>query len=331
MGMGLYRRIRNEGCRITDDLVYKGYRSLLLENEQLLIHLLLDKGSEPARWLHKPTDTDLIWYSHHGLQHAHPLFADYQTTYIGGWQEMLPEVSYTHEYRGALLHRGECAVTPWDYEIEQDEREVVRVKLINRSRSLPVRIEKTYMLTENSSLVRIEETLYNEAPTVAIEVNWGHHLAYGAPFLTRELQIEIDPAARIVHPASGENWSWPHLPGNDGLIDLSRMPSPGTERNLLYIDTPDGKYRMINPERRVALEVRWDRQVWPYLWYWQNFMADKEAPFYGCDYNIGLEMFNVPPKLTVREAVERKLALVIPPGGTISSWLEFEISTETTP
>jgi hypothetical protein len=50
-----------------------------------------------------------------------------------------------------------------------------------------------------------------------------------------------------------------------------------------------------------------------------------QYPFFGSDYNIGLEMFNVPPKLTLSEAVERGLALAVPPLGSITSWLEFEV------
>lgn len=325
MGVNKYRRVRNEGCRITDDLLYKGYRSVLLENEQLLVHLLLDKGSEPVRWLHKPTDTDFIWFSEKGLHHAHPLYADYQTSYIGGWQEMFPEVSYTHEYRGATLHRGECAVTPWDLHILEDDPDQIRVKLVNRSRTLPVRIEKTLIMKSGSATVRIEETVYNEAPVTAIEANWGHHLAYGSPFLTEHSTVCVDNSAKIVHPASGESWKWPNMQYNGEIVDLSKMPAPGTHRDLLYIDTPDGKYQLSNPQKQVALEVRWNREVWPYLWYWQNFMADQQFPFYGCDYNIGLEMFNIPPKLTVKEAVEQNMALIIAPQGSISSWLEFEV------
>ncbi|WP_282942840.1 hypothetical protein [Paenibacillus sp. RC67] len=50
----MYRPLRNSGCRIVDDIVCKGSRSLLLENEKLLIHLLLDRGGEPIRWLVVP-------------------------------------------------------------------------------------------------------------------------------------------------------------------------------------------------------------------------------------------------------------------------------------
>ncbi|GAA3399874.1 hypothetical protein ACFFNY_17735 [Paenibacillus hodogayensis] len=320
----MYRPLRHSGCRIWDDLTFKGYRSLVLENEKLLIHLLLDKGSEPIRWLHKPTDTDFIWIWHNGLGVPHSLYDDYQVSYIGGWQEMFPEVSYTSEYRGGAVHRGEAAITPWDYRIIRDDPEEIRVLLINQIRSLPFRIEKLFILTSGSETVRIEETVRNLSPSTALEANWGHHLAYGPPFLGEDSYISFTEGAKICHPVTGESWDWPVMRKGGTETDLSVMPADGTERDLLYIATTDCKYRLTSPARDVSLEVRWDGSVWPYLWYWQNFRAEMNAPFFGCDYNIGLEMFNVPPKLTLGEAAERGLALVVPPNGTVSSWLEFE-------
>lgn len=320
----LYRPLRNSGCRIWDDMTFKGYRSLILENEKLLIQLLLDKGSEPIRWLHKPTDTDLIWISHNGLGAPNPMYADYQTSYIGGWQEMFPEVSYTSEYRGGTVHRGESAITPWDYRIVQDDPGEIRVLLINQIRSMPFRIEKLIILRAGSETVRIEETVRNLSPAAPLEANWGHHLAYGPPFLGEDSFISFSEGARICHPVSGESWNWPVMRHSGVDTDLSVMPAAGTERDLLYVATSDYKYRLTSPSRYVSLEVRWDGEVWPYLWYWQNFRADCNAPFFGCDYNIGLEMFNVPPKLTLPEAAERGMALSVPPLGSVTSWLEFE-------
>ncbi|NHN34216.1 DUF4432 family protein [Paenibacillus agricola] len=320
----LYRPLRNEGCRIIDDLSFKGYRSLLLENEKLLIHLLLDKGAEPIRWLHKPSDTDFIWISAQGLFRPHGLSTDYQSNYAGGWQEMLPEVSYTSQYRGATLERGESAVTPWDYRIMKDEPDEIQVLLTNRLRSMPFLIEKKLTLTSGSGTVKIEETLTNLSPTTSLEANWGHHLAYGRPFLTEKSVITLEKGAQICDPISGESWAWPFMEKDGAVIDLSVMPAPGTVRDLLYIQMEAYKYQLTNPLTGIGLEVRWDGKVWPYLWYWQNFMAGVDAPFFGCDYNIGLEMFNIPPKLTLGEAAEQGYALQIPPKGSMSSWLEIE-------
>ncbi len=315
---------RNSGCRITDELVYKQYRAVMLENEKLQILLLLDRGGEPARWLHKPSDTDLIWRTRLGLQPPNALYPDYQMSYPGGWQEMMPEVSYTHSYRGTVVHRGETAVNPWDMQIVCDRKEEIRVRLTHRLRSLPLYIEKEFSLASGSATVRIEELVRNEAP-VDMETNWGHHLAYGAPFLNAASRVYFPPGSAVMHPALGKQWVWPHAEQDAAAVDLSHLPPAGTARDLLAVRPAAGMYRIENSQPGPSLEVRWDRRVWPYVWYWQNFAADPDAPFFSCEYNIGLEMFNVPPKLTLAEAAAGGQALRLEPHGVLTSWLEFEI------
>lgn len=318
---------RNSGCRIADDLIYEQYRSVLLENEKIQILLLLDRGGEPVRWLHKPSDTDFIWQTRMGLQPPNALYPDYQMSYPGGWQEMMPEVSYTHEYRGTVVHRGETAVNPWKLQIIRDEPEEVHIRLTHRLRSLPLFIEKDMILKSGETKVRISQTVRNEAP-VSMETNWGHHLAYGAPFLNERSRIYFSPGAVVMNPAEGNQWEWPRAEQDGAIVDLSRLPKAGTRRDLLAVRTTDGMYRIDDPDNGLGLEVRWDHQVWPYVWYWQNYAADGDAPFFACEYNMGLEMFNVPPKLTLAEAAASGQAIRLEPLGSLSSWLEFEVKEE---
>lgn len=294
----------------------------MLENELLQIMLLPDKGGEPVRWLHKPTDTDLIWHTRMGVQPMHPLFSDYQMSYMGGWQEMLPEVSETHQFRGALLHRGESAVTPWTHEILQDDPLTLKIRLTNRLRSLPLVVEKTIIMRAGDASVRMEETVWNEA-AVPIPFNWGHHLAYGAPFLSRDATVTFPPGSKVLNPRTGARCDWPDAPG--AAADLSHMAAPGTLRELLAIETPEGVYRVRGGHGAVELEVKWDAHIWPYVWYWQNFANDCGAPFFACEYNIGLEPFNVPPKWTLAEAADKGASLLAPPLGSVASYIEIHV------
>ncbi|WP_197035468.1 DUF4432 family protein [Paenibacillus sp. UNC451MF] len=298
----------------------------MLENEVLQIILLLDKGGEPVRWLHKPSDTDLIWHTRAGLLPAHSLYPDYQMSYLGGWQEMLPEVSETHYYRGALVHRGESAVTPWEYEVLHEDREGLSVRLTNRIRSLPLVIEKTIILTREAATIRMEETVWNES-SVPMEFNWGHHLAFGAPFLTTATLIEFAPGSKVLNPATQEVWDWPYASNDGSITDLSKMASAGTQRELLAVESLDGVYRLCNGSSNgaISLEVKWDREVWPFVWFWQNFAHDSDAPFFASEYNIGLEPFNVPPKWTLAEAAAKGAALSLEPQGSLTSFLEISV------
>ena len=57
-----YHHNRNYGCRQTE-IILKGYRALVMENEKLRATILLDKGSDLYELLYKPADIDFMWRS----------------------------------------------------------------------------------------------------------------------------------------------------------------------------------------------------------------------------------------------------------------------------
>lgn len=63
-----YRTQRNYGCRIHDQYTYLGMRTLVMENDQLRISILVDKGTETYELLYKPKDLDFMWLSENGIQ-----------------------------------------------------------------------------------------------------------------------------------------------------------------------------------------------------------------------------------------------------------------------
>ena len=62
-----YSHERNYGCRITE-YIYRGLRTIILENELIRVTILADKGSDIIEFLHKPTDTDFLWRSPLGVK-----------------------------------------------------------------------------------------------------------------------------------------------------------------------------------------------------------------------------------------------------------------------
>lgn len=58
---------RNYGCRITQT-IFRGLRTVTLENELIRVTVLADKGSDIIEFLHKPTDTDFMWRSPQGVR-----------------------------------------------------------------------------------------------------------------------------------------------------------------------------------------------------------------------------------------------------------------------
>ena len=112
--------------RFTDDL---GYRRVALENEQIRVEILLDKGASIRSFLHKPTDTEFMWHSPLGLRPAiETIGGDFLDGYEGGWQEIFPNGGppSRHPSGVELPFHGEAATVPWDLQIELDEPSAVR-------------------------------------------------------------------------------------------------------------------------------------------------------------------------------------------------------------
>lgn len=321
-----YRKQRNYGCRIHDEYTYKGMRVIILENEKIKVSVLADKGTEIYEYLYKPKDIDLMWLTENGVQNPNeylstssdPIsaFIDY---YPGGWQEIFPNGGPTSTYKGAQFgQHGEVAHMPWDYVITEDTPEKIQVEFTVVTKKVPFRIIKKMTLHANSAKLIIEEEVENLSEE-DLEVMWGHHLAYGRPFLSAEAsEIRLPQGVKVipnsefskgdgsrVRPNQGQPYDWPickNYLGED--IDVSKLPAKNTPGDVLYLTNfPEGRYEILNSDLGISFQVEWDLTVFPYVWYWQEF-GTQGYPWYGRNYNIGLEPFSSYPSSGLSEAVE---------------------------
>src|SRR6266446_4837180 len=91
-----YTEQRNFQCRITE-FMFRGLKCVTLENESIRVSIAADKGADIFEFLHKPTDTEMLFRAPLGLRSQGPLppsvhlrdgaFLDF---YEGGWQELFP-------------------------------------------------------------------------------------------------------------------------------------------------------------------------------------------------------------------------------------------------
>jgi|HigsolmetaAR203D_1030402.scaffolds.fasta_scaffold09967_2 galactose mutarotase-like enzyme len=334
----LYRPQRNYGCRVHDQYRYFGMRTLVLENDKLRISILLDKGSDIYEFLYKPRDLDIMWLTANGVQNPNrylstspdptATFIDY---YEGGWQEVLPNGGPPSTAMGAQFgQHGEVAQMPWDMEIVRDTPEEVSVRLSVRTKKYPLLLRKTLTLTAGSSELSVSEELTNVGEA-SVRYMWGHHLAYGKPFLEPGCTIKLPDGVQVITEAEdspvtapgrikrGVRHAWPMAEGRDGgPVDLSVLPERNTPSEIVYLTGfgKDGWYSVYNPNKGVEVKVAWDAEQFPYLWYWQEFGGTKDYPWYGRHYNIGLEPFTSYPTHGLEEAVRNGSAAAIQPGET---------------
>jgi hypothetical protein len=325
----LYRPQRNWGVRIREYL-YKGMQAVFLENEQLRIGVLAGKGTDMFELNYKPQDLDFVWLSARGVQNptsylstSPDSLATFLDSYLGGWQEIVPNGGAPSSYLGAQFgQHGEACLLPWDYQIVEDTPEQVAVTFSVRLQKIPFFLEKTLRLQSQERSFSVEETLHNES-TVPLHAMWGQHITFGQPFLDEHCIIRLPEGIRVVpHPTAlqargrrrvkGSAESvWPNALGADGdLIDLSQLPARGTSGELVYLaGFQEGWYEVLNPTKGLGLRVEWDVTQMPYLWFWQEYGDTTEYPWYGRHYNIGLEPFSSYPTNGLAEAVANGTAL----------------------
>ncbi|MBP1992418.1 DUF4432 family protein [Paenibacillus eucommiae] len=347
--MDTYRKQRNYGCRIHDQGTYLGMRTIVMENDKVRISILADKGTEIFEYLYKPLDLDFMWLSENGVQNprdyvstsSDPIsnFIDY---YPGGWQEIFPNGGPTSVYKGAQFgQHGEVAHMPWSYRIVEDSAERIQVLFSVRTKKVPFLLEKTLTLVLGSSTLTIEEKLENLSD-VPLQYMWGQHLAFGKPFLEEGCQIIVPEGIKIVTEATGPgeagrvargaNYEWPLAAGHNGeSVDLSILPPQGTPTDIAYLTgfNQTGEYALENSRIGAGIQVKWDAEQFPYLWFWQEFGETVDYPWYGRHYNIGLEPFSSYPTSGLSEAILNGTAAAIEPKGRKSFTMEVSPYTIT--
>jgi hypothetical protein len=324
-----YTHERNYGCRITET-IYRGLRTVTLENETIRVTVLADKGSDIIEFLHKPTDTDFMWRSPQGVQNpatfvptvarADGAFLDY---YEGGWQECLPTGGGPAEYGGASFGaHGEVCLIPWAYAILEDQPERVAVRFRVRTYRTPLFVEKTLSLTRHSGVLTIDERLLNEGDE-PIDLVWGHHPAFGPPFVDASCVVDL-PGARVrttdISPTTryrpGDGYVWPHVPGRDGrMLDISRIaePSERSHDTVFLSELAGGWYALTNTARQVGFAMTWPAEVFGAIWFWQVYGGALGQPWYGRTYNIAIEPWTT-PETTVGAALAAGSARRLHPG-----------------
>lgn len=344
----MYRVQRNWGARLRE-YTYKGMQVVFLENETLRFGILADKGTDVFELNYKPRDMDFVWLTAGGVRDPRaylstspdPLstFNDY---YLGGWQEIFPDGGLPALYEGVQFgQHGEISNLPWDYDIIADTEAEVAVRFSVRTQKTPFYLEKEVRLRAGERALTFSERLVNESD-VPLHAMWGHHLTFGPPFLDAGCRLRfpdgttVVPDEGLVHPTDrrvqpGKS-VWPAATGMDGApVDLSRLPPRGTPSDVCYLtDVPEGWYEVANPATNLVFRLEWDVATMPHVWFWQEFGATKESPWWGRHYNIGLEPFTSHPGHGLPAAIGNGTARLIGPREELRFALRAVIREENT-
>ncbi len=330
---------KNE-CSISDDWTYKGMPVVYMENDYVRIGILVGRGGDIFEFTYKPRAVDFMLRLKKGIRNPNMDFSQLRDTpnqledyYYGGWQEALPN-SPTFVYRGASLgQHGEVHLIPWKHSIVENDPEKVALKLWVRPLRVPLYLVKTLTLEKDSSSIRIEERLINESNT-HLDTMWGHHIAFGLPFLKAGGYVETNattffpeplmPDTRRFKPAGIQKW--PMVKNIGGVAeDAGIIPPEEAEpySELAYLSgfTGSANYTLWNQKRDLGFNVEWDPTIFSNLWYWQERYATQDAPWWGSAYAVGLELWTSRWTNDPEEAIKKNEWLKMKAGEEISTSL----------
>lgn len=336
--------MNNGECSITDDWTYKGMRVLLMENKYLRIGILVDRGSDIFEFRFKPLDLDPLLRLPKGIKNPARDFSQMRDTqsqfedyYYGGWQEILPN-SPSFNYRGAVLgQHGEISLIPWKYAILKSAKDEVAVKVWTEPLRMPLLIEKTFSLKKDEAKLTITENLINQSKT-SFDIMWGHHIAFGLPFLQDGAVIETN-AQTFTAEASmlqqrrfkpGKVFTWPIGESMEGLKDdASIVPHVEAKpySDLCYLKgyKKEAFYTIRNKKQGVSFKLTWDGALFKYLWLWQERFATMDFPWWGQCYTVALEPWTSAWTSDPQQTIQHKEWLQIKSGGVISTQLTATI------
>jgi galactose mutarotase-like enzyme len=326
---------RHFGCRLSDDYRWRGMRVLVLENEVLRTTVLLDKGADIAELRYKPRDLDFLWHSPNPVYYDLPSepsvglgegpFADF---YEGCWQEVLPNAGRTCEWNGAQfgLH-GEVWGLPWEVKVLEDTPARVSVELSVRCRRMPLRLTRRMTLESDRAALFLDETLTNESD-VELAVMWGHHPAYGEPFLGPSCRLWLPEAKVVVADGAGETsrtvggatFPWPNGVGRDGApVDISRIEPKSSRLDEMYYltDLAAPWYAITNQDLGLGLGMAWRGTAFRCVWYWASLGGQTTWPAWGRWYTVALEPMSGWPAL-LTNALANGTELRLGPQATIT-------------
>jgi galactose mutarotase-like enzyme len=292
---------KNHGPRVLKGYTLNGYEIIVLENELLRVVVNVGRGAMVPEYLYKPADLDVMFKNPSGLRphdtftlssYAEPPLRDHHP---GGWYECFPSGSTPVTQEGAQIgFHGEIWGLPFELESAEDSDNECSAQMTAFTARTPWKLTKKFSLRKNDPTLYVEETATNLGH-MDLTVMWGQHPFYGAPFIDGECRLEAAAKTVLDHgekPMVARPW-----PTSKSGADLSRVGMPGSAKGkmIFLTDFTEGKYRIVSPTWKLALEMRWDARKFPFCWLYEN-CNELGAPWFGRAYGLAFEPFTGLPK-----------------------------------
>ncbi|MBX3071978.1 MAG: DUF4432 family protein [Thermomicrobiales bacterium] len=296
-------------CFAEEIALPQGISAYRFGNELVSMTILPEKGADIHEWVHRRTGTDVLWKSPWGLRrHRNNTTSSVSTmvawmdAYQGGWQVLFPSGGGPSQYRGVELNfHGEASAVAWDLEEFGASTDGAGLRCSTRLARSPFHISRSIHLAPGASHIVIDETITNDGGE-AVDYMWGHHPAYGAPFIGADTVIDTNAATVSVDEGltgatslleAGATFPWPGATQHGNEVDLRTIPAEGAGMaNMAYIhDFPGdvGWYGFTNRKLGFGAGLSWRTDDFPCAWFWQELNGTSGYPWWKGEYVLAIE------------------------------------------
>jgi hypothetical protein len=312
----------------------RGWDILRLSSDALTIEIIPGLGGTITSLTRRADTAALLWAPPWGLRprgsRSVPGASEAQMvdSLAGGWQTLFPNGGDSVSAHGVEWgYDGEARLTWMDWDFTGSS-----VRMTGRLVRSPFEITKIISIRDHE--ITVGETVRN-AGRERIETMWGSQIMLGGVLLGRE--TIVDAAAAVVRPdpqtGPGINYDdlmpWPRSHGPAAVINLSLIPEPDSgETRLAYLsDFSRPMISISRPSHGIAIELEWDAQVFPYVWYSMEAGGRSGFPWYRTGYFLSLTPCSSWPAHGVHEA--RRISnstVLIDPSEVLTSYVTLRVA-----
>ena len=138
--------------------------------------------------------------------------------------------------------------------------------------------------------------------SLAQEVSWVSHPAFGAPLLESGSRILTDAKILTLEPGRSPYslesavTELLEMRSETAGIDLSVIPEETRDLFATLSGFTKGAAAIINDGLDIGVLLSWDLEIFPFAWFWQDLLAAQEPPWLGRAYVTAIEPSNHRPQ-----------------------------------
>lgn len=242
--------------------------AVTIETSHLRVTILPDLGGKIWSLVHVPTGREFLWHNPTLPPAPVPFAAPYDDNFAGGWDECFPCDAAVTIDGVAYPDHGEIWSIPAAVDVVEHSPETATVRLTSLAPVTGARFERWITIDDAEPILRLRYVVHNPTDT-ALRFLWKPH-----PALALRGPARLDlPARRVViDPEISTGFTateavWPDAPGEDGPIDLRRIPPASSESVHFYtaLDVDDGWLAVTHTDERLGIALVWDPRVLPHV------------------------------------------------------------------